>query len=109
MPTRFRAAAAVLAGLTVPAVILGTLLTRPALPPTAGVVALLPDGPNVLMMPFQSLGEGEEASLYAAGATEEILIQLSRFKDLAVLRAASTTSMPTPADRKSITRDLAVR
>ena len=59
-----------LARLTVLAVILGPLLTRPALPPAADVVALLPDGPNVLVMPFLSLGEGEEASLYAAGVTE---------------------------------------
>ena len=87
--------------------ILGLLHTRPAQPLTTGVVTPLPDGPTVLVMPFQSLGEGEEASLYAAGVTEEILIQLSGFKDLAVLGATSTTS--TPTDRKSSTRDLAVR
>ena len=49
--------------------------------------AALPDEPTLLVMPFESLSEGDDASLYAAGLTEEILTRLSRSKDLAVLGA----------------------
>ena len=60
-------------------------------------------------MPFDSLGEGDEATLYAAGVTEEILTKLSRFKDLAVLGGKSARSLPATADPQSIARELAAR
>jgi len=46
------------------------------------------------VMPIASLGEGNEATLYAVGVTEEILTKLSRFKDLAVQEAKSAPSLP---------------
>ena len=61
------------------------------------------------MLPFASLGEGDEARLYAAGVTEEILTQLSRFKDLAVLGRETTRSVPATVDAGSIARELAAR
>jgi TolB-like protein len=60
-------------------------------------------------MPFASLSEGDEARLYAAGLTEEILTQLSRFKELTVLGRETTRSIPAAADWASIPRELAVR
>ena len=59
-------------------------------------------------MPFASLGEGVEATLYAA-VTEEILTELSRFKDLAVLGGKSAQSLPPTADSQSIAREMAAR
>ena len=41
--------------------------------------------------------------------TEEILTQLSRFKDLAVLGEKTTRSVPTTADSATIARELAAR
>ncbi|MFL5333062.1 MAG: hypothetical protein ACJ8H8_07730 [Geminicoccaceae bacterium] len=63
----------------------------------------------MLVLPFASLSEGEDAWLYAAGLTEEILTQLARFKDLAVLGRETTRSVPATADPGLVARDLAAR
>ena len=49
----------------------------------------------MLVTPFESLSEGEEARLYAAGVSEEILTRLSRFKDLTVLGGRTAPRIPT--------------
>ena len=70
--------------------------------PGAGVEPALPDSPILLVMPFANLGQGNEAALYAAGVTEEILTKLSRFKDLAVQGVKPAPSLPATADLRSI-------
>lgn len=105
-PTRRRALTVSLAFL---AAIIGILYLRTVQQPAMMVEAALPDSPILLVMPFASLTEGDEARLYAAGVTEEILTQLSRFKELTVLGRETTRSIPAPADWTSISRELAVR
>lgn len=43
----------------------------------------LPDAPTLLVLPLASI-DGDEAPLYAAGLSEELLAELSRFKELTV-------------------------
>ena len=105
----WRAATVVLAGLTALAVVLGLLHLRRAPQPAAIAETATPDSPTLLVLPFASLGDGDEARLYAAGVTEEILTQLSRFKDLAVLGRETTRSVPATIDAGSIARELAAR
>ncbi|MEZ0304810.1 MAG: adenylate cyclase [Hyphomicrobiaceae bacterium] len=77
--------------------------------PGANVESALPGSPTLLVMPFASLGEGNEATLYAVGVTEEILTKLSRFKDLAVQEAKSAPSLPATPDPQAIARELSAR
>ena len=79
---RWRALTAGLAALAALAVVLVFLHLHPrfARQPATETEAALPDSPVLLVMPFASLSDGEEARLYAAGVTEEILTQLAQFK-----------------------------
>jgi adenylate cyclase len=108
---RWRALALVLAGLAaVVAVLVGIPQLRHAHQPGAvPEAAAVPEGATLLVMPFASLSEGDEAKLYAAGLTEEILTQLSRFKELTVLGRETTWSVPATADPGSITHGPAAR
>jgi adenylate cyclase len=107
---RWCALALVLAGLAaLVAVLVGIPQLRFAQQPAAVPEAAVPEGTSLLVMPFASLSEGNEAKLYAAGLTEEILTQLSRFKELTVLGRETTWSVPATADPGSVTRELAVR
>ena len=106
---RWCAPMVVVAGLAVLAVVLGLLHLRPTQKPAAIAETAVPDSPTLLVMPFASLSEGDEARLYAAGVTEEILTQLSRFKDVAVLGRETTRSVPVTVDPASIARELAAR
>ena len=102
-PTGWRALAAVAAGMAAVALVLGTLNLRSARQPAVMADATaLPEVSTLLVMPFASLGGGDEARLYAAGITEDILTQLSRFKELAVLGRETTRSIPADADAESI-------
>ena len=69
----------------------------------------LPVGsPTLVVVPFADLGEPPAARTYADGLTEEILSQLARFKEIAVLgREASRTIQP-GADADRIRNDLGV-
>ena len=108
-PARSRAATVGLAGLTAAAVVLGLEYLRPAPQPAAIAETATPDSPTLLVLPFASLGDGDVARLYAAGVTEEILTQLSRFKDLAVLGRETTRSVSATMDAGSIAGELAAR
>src|SRR5690349_1699606 len=60
----------------------------------AGVAASgLPAGPVLVVTPFADLGEGPEAALYAAGLGEELLNQLTPFKELTVLGRETSRSL----------------
>jgi adenylate cyclase len=105
----WRATTALLAGLAILAVIVGLLRLHPAPQAVAIAEATLPDEPTLLVLPFQSLSEGDDASLYAAGLTEEVLTRLSRSKDLAVLGRKTARSVPPSADPAAVARELAAR
>ena len=109
-PAGWRAPTVILAGLTALMVILLRILhLRFAQQPATVAQAALPDSPTLLVMPFASLSEGDEAPLYAAGLTEDILTQLSRFRELTVLGRETTRSVPAAADWAATARELAVR
>ena len=75
-PARWRSAPVILAVLVGLAAVLGLQQMRRARQSAAIADVALPDQPTLLVMPFDSLGEGNEATLYAAGVTEEILTKL---------------------------------
>ena len=106
---RWRAATVILAGLAALAAVLGLQQMRHARATRGHRRVGAPGQPTLLVMPFASLGEGDEATLYAAGVTEEILTKLSRFKDLAVLGGKTAPSAPATADPRAIARELAAR
>ena len=62
------------------------------------------------MLPFDNLGGDETTDRLADGLTEDVIIDLSRFRDLAVIARNSTmVHKGTPADIRQIGRDLHVR
>jgi adenylate cyclase len=108
--TVWRALAVIAAGMATVALVLGTLKLRTAQQSAVTAEATaLPASPTLLVMPFASLSGGDEARLYAAGVTEEVLTELSRFKELAVLGRETTRSVPPTADPGTIARELAAR
>ncbi len=58
-----------------------------------------PVRPALVVTPFANLSPGSEAGLLAAGVTEEVLVQLARFKELSVYvrEAPSKTPSAVPA------------
>ncbi|MEK0084413.1 hypothetical protein [Benzoatithermus flavus] len=76
--------------------------------PVATAEAAPASSATLLVVPFASLSEGDEAKLYAAGVTEEILTQLSRLEELTVLGHEMASSIRA-ADPESAIRELAVR
>ena len=99
---QWQGAAVILVTLAVLIAVLSLQQMRWAEQPGASVEPALPDSPILLVMPFASLGQGNEATLYAAGVTEEILTKLSRFKDLAVQGVKPAPNLPATADLRSI-------
>ena len=70
--------------------------TSPAEPRVAAAAA--PDGPTLMVVPFDDLGDAPAAKLYATGLTEEILTQLAPFKELTVLGRETSRSLPARTD-----------
>jgi adenylate cyclase len=112
-PSIFRryALASIMASVAVLAVALTILHRRFDNPFPAVADATPPAGASLLVMPFADLGEGNEARLYAAGLTEEVLTQLARFKELRVFGRETTWSVSTAVDTdgRSIARQLGAR
>lgn len=108
---RQRPLALVLAGFAALAAVLGLLHLRFDRPSVATAEATLPGSATLLVMPFASLSEGDEARLYAAGLTEEVLTQLARFKELRVLGRETTWSVPATGTQGTgaLVRELGVR
>lgn len=50
----------------------------------------LPEGPSIAVLPFTSMDDNQNAKSLAAGLTEEISTQLSKFKDLFILGRHAT-------------------
>jgi len=94
-------AAAVLLALVLAAGALWWL--RPGEPGLAG-------RPSVAVLPFDNLGGGETTGRLADGITEDIITDLSRFRDFDVIARNSTAVYKgKPADVRQVGRDLNVR
>ena len=62
------------------------------LPTTAGAedALPLPDKPSVAVLPFVNLSDDAEQEYFSDGITEDIITELSRFKDIYVIARSST-------------------
>lgn len=82
------------------AVIAGALLFKMETPPPAASKAgsAVPEGPSLIVKPFENLTKTLEGDYYAAGLGEELLVQLARFKELTVFgRETSSALSDAPA------------
>jgi adenylate cyclase len=75
-----------------------TSVRAPPPPEPMAAAAAVPDGPTLMVVPFEDLGGTSLAELYATGLTEEILTQLAPFKELTVLGRETSRSLPTRTD-----------
>jgi TolB-like protein len=70
----------------------------------------LPDKPSIAVLPFQNLSGDAEQEYFADGVVEEIIIALSRFRQLFVIaRNSSFTYKGRALDVKQVGRELGVR
>jgi TolB-like protein/class 3 adenylate cyclase len=66
--------------------------------------------PAVAVLPFDNLGGDEQASRLADGMTEDVIIDLARYKELMVIARNSTTAYKgKPVDARQVGKDLDVR
>jgi TolB-like protein/DNA-binding SARP family transcriptional activator/Fe-S-cluster formation regulator IscX/YfhJ len=61
------------------------LFPRPAPPPTAAPALELPDKPSIAVLPFTNLSGDPEQEHFVDAFTEEIITELSRFRNLFVI------------------------
>ena len=70
----------------------------------------LPDKPSIAVLPFQNMSGDPEQEYFADGLAEDIITELSRFREFAVIARNSTFSYKSkPLDVSQIGRDLRVR
>jgi TolB-like protein/tetratricopeptide (TPR) repeat protein len=79
--------------------------------PTEPVAALaLPDRPSIAVLPFKNLSSDTQHDYFADGMTEEIITELSRFRQLFVIaRNSSFTYKGRAVDITEVGRELGVR
>jgi adenylate cyclase len=81
-----------------------------ASPQDADDVLGLPEGPSIAVLPFANLSGSPEREYFADGITEDIITELSRFRDLFVIARNSTLPYKgRPARIEEVRRDLGVR
>jgi adenylate cyclase len=69
----------------------------------------LPEQPSIAVLPFKNLGE-PSGERFAAGITEDVITDLSQFRDLFVIARNSTAVYADkPVDIRQVGRDLGVR
>ncbi|PTM97345.1 hypothetical protein [Mycoplana dimorpha] len=54
------------------------------------ISALSPDMPSVVVMPFEDITGSHNTALFARGLTDEVIGQMARFKEIAVIAGRST-------------------
>jgi adenylate cyclase len=74
----------------------------------AAGVRPIPAGPQILVLPFTDLGDGEVSALYSAALTDEVVTALGRFKEIAVLGVQTSRSLPPDPDLAGLS-DLGVQ
>lgn len=68
------------------------------------------DKPSIAVLPFDNLGRDPELEYFADGLAEDIIIELSRFREFAVIaRNSSFFYKGKPLDVPEVARDLGVR
>ena len=68
------------------------------------------DKPAIVVLPFANMSGDQEQEFFADGLTEDILTELSRFRDLLVIsRNTSSRYKGQPVDVKKIARELGVQ
>jgi adenylate cyclase len=68
------------------------------------------DKPSIAVLPFDNLGRDPELEYFADGLAEDIIIELSRFREFAVIaRNSSFFYKGKPLDVLNVARDLGVR
>lgn len=82
---------------------------RPRSIPT-GMDSPLPDKPSIAILPFANMSGDFEQEYFADGITEEIITELSRFRELFVTARNSTFTYKGKAvDVRTVAKDLGVR
>lgn len=76
---------------------------------SAPIAASAPAGPLLLVRPLVNLGGDEDAGIYAAGLTDEVLSQLARFKELRVMGRETSSALSATTGLSEIRTDLGVR
>ena len=70
----------------------------------------LPDKPSIAVLPFQNISDDPEQDYFADGLAEDIITELSRFREFAVIARNSTFFYKgKPIDVPQVARDLRVR
>ncbi len=69
----------------------------------------VPAGPQIIVLPFTDLGDGEVSALYSAALTDEIVTALGSFKEIAVLGVQTSRSLPAAPDIAKLHDDLGVQ
>jgi adenylate cyclase len=70
----------------------------------------LPDKPSIAVLPFQNMSGDPEQEYFADGLAEDIITELSRFREFAVIARNSTFFYKgKPLDVSQVARDLRVR
>jgi adenylate cyclase len=84
--------------------------TAPAQASTVAEAPPLPDKPSIAVMPFTNLSGDPAQEYFSDGITEDIIIELSRFRALFVIARNSTFSYQgKPVDVRQVARELGVR
>ncbi len=84
--------------------------SAPAGAAPAGDASHQRDLPAIVVLPFANMSGDQEQEFFADGLTEDILTELSRFRDLLVIsRNTSSRYKGQPVDVKKIARELAVQ
>jgi adenylate cyclase len=69
-----------------------------------------PDKPSIAVLPFQTMSDDSEQEFFADGLVEDIITELSRFREFAVIARNSTFFYKgKPIDVSQVARDLRVR
>lgn len=75
-----------------------------------GLRQSLPDMPSIAVLPFENIGHDARWERFADGITDDIITDLSQFRDLAVIARNSTNVYKgKPLDIRQIGRDLNVK
>jgi adenylate cyclase len=113
-PTRRRWLAAASATAVLVAVVGGVFLWRPWAPDVepASVARMafpLPDKPSIAVLPFDDLGGDPGQAYFVEGFTENVITELSRFRNLFVIARNSTaTYKGQPIETHDVAEDLGV-
>ncbi len=78
--------------------------------PSASAAMAISDKPSIAVLPFDNMSGDPEQEFFTDGLTEDIITQLSRFKDLFVISRNSTfTYKGKAAKAQDVAQDLGVR